>query len=165
MQKMGARKQPPCCRFVLPRTEHNMSKNSEIKLVGQPIFGQVLKLVDKWEFSKLVGKHKSDHYYKAFKSWDHLVTMLFGILSRCDSMAETCEGLQGMSGKLNHLGLDKAPAKSSAGDGLRNRNNRFFEGLYYELIDRYRSFLSVSRLEGLSINELYIIDSTTIRLV
>jgi hypothetical protein len=28
-------------------------------------------------------------------------------------------------------------------------------GLYYQLIQRYRSFLSVSRLEGLSIKELY----------
>ena len=141
-----------------------MSKNTEIKLVGHPIFSQVLNLVDKWEFSRLIKEHRSDHYYKAFKSWDHLVTMLFGILSRCDSMAETCEGLKGMSGKLNHLGLNKAPAKSSAGDGLRNRDNRFFEGLYYQLIERYRSFLSVSRLEGLSIKELFIIDSTTIRL-
>ena len=141
-----------------------MGKNTELKLVGQPIFSQLLKLVDKWEFSKLVKEHKSDRYYKSFKSWDHLVTMLFGILSRCDSMAETCEGLKGMSGKLNHLNLEKAPAKSSAGDGLRNRNNDFFEALYYLLIDRYRQFLSVSRLEGLSIKELYIVDSTTIRL-
>jgi hypothetical protein len=38
-------------------------------------------------------------------------------------MSETCEGLKGMSGKLNHLDLKKAPAKSSAGDGLRNRDN------------------------------------------
>lgn len=141
-----------------------MGKNTEVKLVGQPIFSQVLKLVDKWAFSKLVKEHRSDHYYKAFKSWDHLVTMLFGIMSRCDSMSETCEGLKGLSGKQNHLGLEKSPAKSSAGDGLRNRNNALFEGLYYQLIDRYRSFLSVSRLEGLSIKELYIIDSTTIRL-
>lgn len=141
-----------------------MSKNTEVKLVGQPIFSQVLKLVDKWEFSKLVREHKSDYYYKSFRSWDQLATMLFGIMSRCDSMSETCEGLKGMSGKLNHLGLDKAPAKSSAGDGLRNRPNAFFEALYYLLIKRYQSFLSVSRLEGLSIKELYIIDSTTIRL-
>ena len=141
-----------------------MGKNTELKLVGQPIFSQLLKLVDKWEFSKLVKEHKSDRYYKSFKSWDHLFTMLFGILSRCDSMAETCEGLKGMSGKLNHLNLEKAPAKSSAGDVLRNRNNDFFEALYYLLIDRYQQFLSVSRLEGLSIKELYIVDSTTIRL-
>lgn len=141
-----------------------MSKNTEIKLVGQPIISQVLKLVDKLSFEKLVKQKKSDRYYKSFKSWPHFVTMMFGILSRCDSMAETCESLKGMSGKLNHLGLSKAPAKSSAGDGLRNRDNAFFEALYYDLIDRYRSFLSDSRTLGLTIKELYIVDSTTIRL-
>lgn len=141
-----------------------MSKNTEIKLVGQPILSQVLQLVDKWDFDKLVKKQRSDHYYKSFKSWPHFVLMIFGILSRCDSMAETCEGLKGMSGKLNHLGLQKAPAKSSAGDGLRNRSNAFFEALYYELTDRYKSFLSDSRTLGLTVKELYIVDSTTIRL-
>ena len=72
--------------------------------------------------------------------------------------------LRALSGKLNHLGLSKAPAKSSAGDGLRNRDNGFFEALYYDLIDRYRSFLSDNRTLGLTIKELYIVDSTTIRL-
>jgi hypothetical protein len=141
-----------------------MSKNTEIKLVGQPILSQLLQLIDKWSFKKLVKEKKSDHYYKAFKSWPHLVTMLFGIFSRCDSMAETCEGLRAMSGKLNHLDLEKSPAKSSAGDGLRNRSNEFFEALYYQLIKRYSSFLSDSRTHGLTIKELFIVDSTTIRL-
>jgi hypothetical protein len=79
-------------------------------------------------------------------------------------MAETCEGLRAMSGKLNHFDLEKSPAKSSAGDGLRNRNNEFFEALYYQLIKRYSSFLSDSRTHGLTIKELFIVDSTTIRL-
>ena len=48
-------------------------------------------------------------------------------------MAETCEGLWAMSDKLNHFGLDKSPAKSSASDGLRNRKADFFEALYYKL--------------------------------
>ena len=141
-----------------------MGKNTEIKLVGQPILSQILGLVDKWSFAQLVKKKKSDYYYKAFKAWPHFVTMMFGILSRCDSMAETCEGLKGLSGKLNHLGLEKSPAKSSAGDGLRNRDNIFFEALYYELIERYKSFLSDSRTLGLTVKELFIVDSTTIRL-
>jgi hypothetical protein len=102
-----------------------MIKSTELKLVGQPIFSQVLKMIDKWEFDKLVKQQNIDQYYNSFKSWDHLVTMLFGILSRCDSMSETCEGLKGMSGKLVHVNLKKAPAKSSAGDGLRNRDNEF----------------------------------------
>lgn len=141
-----------------------MGKNTEIKLVGQPILSQVLQLVDKNDFDKLVTKKNSDRYYKAFKSWTHFVTMMFGIMSRCDSMTEVCEGLRGMSGKLNHLGMQKAPAKSSAGDGLRNRSNEFFESLYYDLAKRYQSFLSDSRTKGLTVKDLFIVDSTTIRL-
>jgi hypothetical protein len=141
-----------------------MGKNTELKLVGQPIMGQILKLIDREGFKRLVREHNSDYYYKAFKSWTHLATMLFGILSRCDSMAETCEGLKGLSGKLQHLGLDTSPSKSTAGDGLRNRDSKFFEALYFELVKRYRQDLSVSRTLGLTIKELYIIDSTTIGL-
>lgn len=47
---------------------------------------------------------------------------------------------------------------------MRNRRSSFFEALYYELTDRYRSFLSDSRTLGLTVKELYIVDSTTIRL-
>lgn len=141
-----------------------MVKNTEIKLVGQPILKQVLNLVDSIVFKRLVESKSSDRYYKSFKTWPHFVTMMFGILSRCDSMAETCEGLRAMSGKLNHLGLSKSPAKSSAGDGLRNRKAEFFEALYYKLTAQYASFLSDSQTYGLTIKELFIVDSTTIRL-
>ena len=44
-----------------------MIKNTEVKLDGQPILSQVLKLVDKITVRKLVMKEKSDRYYKAFK--------------------------------------------------------------------------------------------------
>ena len=141
-----------------------MRKNTEIKLVGQPILKQVLNLVDSLLFKRLVKERSSDRYYKSFKTWPHFVTMMFGILSRCDSMTETCDGLRAMSGKLNHLGLEKSPAKSSAGDGLRNRKSDFFEALYYSLTKQYASFLSDSQTYGLTIKHLFIVDSTTIRL-
>lgn len=141
-----------------------MSKNAEIRLVGQPVLGQVLGMVERGMFERLVREHKSDRYYKAFKTWTHFVTMMFGILSRCDSMAETCEGIRTLSGKRNHLGIGKAPAKSSAGDGLRNRGSEFFEALYNELVKRNGQFLSVSRIHGITIKDVFIIDSTTIRL-
>lgn len=141
-----------------------MDKNNEIKFVGQPIFKQIINLIEKVNISSIIKAHDSDRYYKAFKSKTHLITMLFGILSRCDSMTEACEGLRALGGKLNHLGLDKAPAKSTASDGLRNRDNRFFEALYFSLVDRYQSFLSDSRTYGLTFREILLIDSTTIRL-
>jgi hypothetical protein len=150
---------------VFTTTQKNgMHKNTEIKLVGQPILKQVLNLVDSVVFKRLVKDRSSDYYYKSFKTWPHFVTMMFGILSRCDSMTETCEGLRAMSGKLNHLGLEKSPAKSSAGDGLRNRKSDFFEALYYTLTKQYAGFLSDSQTYGLTVKQLFIVDSTTIRL-
>ena len=62
-----------------------MSKNAEIRLVGQPVLGQVLGMVNRGMFERLVREHGSDRYYKALKTWTHFVTMMFGILSRCDS--------------------------------------------------------------------------------
>jgi hypothetical protein len=141
-----------------------MGKNTEIKLVGQPIFKQVINLIDAIRITGLVRKHNADRYYKAFKAKTQLFTLLFGILSRCDSMTEICEGLRAMGGKLNHLGLEKAPAKSTACDGLRNRESKFFEDVYFSLVRHYQSFLSDSRTFGLSFKEVLLIDSTTIRL-
>jgi len=141
-----------------------MGKITEIKFVGQPIFKQIMNLVSKVDIQGLIRKHNSDYYYKAFKTRTHLFTMLFGILSRCDSMNEICEGLRAMGGKLNHLGLDKAPAKSTACDGLRNRDSKFFEDLYFTLVKHYHSFLSDSRTFGLTFKEVLLIDSTSIRL-
>lgn len=136
----------------------------EIKFVGQPIFKQVINLLETINLKGLIKQHNADYYYKAFKSRIHLITMLFGILSRCDSLNEMCEGLRALGGKLNHLGLEKAPAKSTVSDGHRNRDHRFFESVYFELVKHYQCFLSDSRTFGLTFKEVLLIDSTTIRL-
>ena len=112
-----------------------MAKNTEIKFVGQPIFKQLLNLIPMDDLAASVNKFNSDHYYKAFKTKTHLITMLFGIFSRCDSMTEICEGLRALGGKLNHLGFTKAPAKSTASDGLRNRGHEVFESIYFTVFN------------------------------
>ncbi|MDR1783100.1 MAG: DUF4372 domain-containing protein, partial [Dysgonamonadaceae bacterium] len=96
-------------------------KDTTKNLVGQPIFKQIIKILPKDLFDDLVRLLKSDRYYKSFSAWDELITLLFGIFSRCDSMGEVCDGMRALGGKLNYLGMDCAPAKSTAGDGLRNR--------------------------------------------
>jgi hypothetical protein len=53
-----------------------MSKNTEIKFVGQPIFKQIVNLVDAVNIESLVRKNNSDYYYKAFKSRTHLIVSL-----------------------------------------------------------------------------------------
>lgn len=140
------------------------NKNTEKKFVGQPIFKQIIDFIPKNKFALLVRKHNADHYYKTFDSWTHLVTLLFGIFSRCDSMGEICDGMRALDGKLNHLGMDKSPAKSTAGDGLRNRDEAFFMDVYFMLIEHFKSSLSVSHIDKVSFSKLFIFDSSTIRL-
>jgi len=140
------------------------NKNSQKNLVGQPIFKQLLDFVPRSKFEQLVLKHGADRYYKTFDSWTHFTTMLFGIFSRCDSMGEICDGMQALTGKLNHLGLEKSPAKSTAGDGLRERDNEFFKAVYSMLLKHFEPLLSVSRIDNVSFSKLFIFDSSTIRL-
>jgi hypothetical protein len=122
-------------------------KDSSKNLVGQPIFKQLIDFIPKSVFDVLVIKHSIDKHYRTFPAWTQLVTMLFGIFSRCDSMGEICDAMMGLQGKLNHLGLKSSPAKSTAGDGLRERNNIFFEDLYFKLLDHFKPILSVSRIK------------------
>lgn len=141
-----------------------MGKDNTKKLVGQPILKQIVDLVPRSLFDKLVIEHKSDHYYKRFDSWTHFVSMMFGILSRCDSTTEIAAGMQALHGKLNYFGLDASPAKSTFGDGLRNRDEGFFRDLYFKLIDYFSSTLSVSRIKDVPFEFFYAFDSTTIGL-
>ncbi len=141
-----------------------MGKDIQKNLVGQPIFKQLIDLLPRDKFDLLVTQHQSDKYYKTYSSWNQLLTLLFGILSRCDSMGETCDAMQTLQGKLNYFGLDHSPAKSTAGDGLRERSNELFKDFYFELIKHFDPLLSVSRKQGVSFSHFYAFDSTTISL-
>jgi hypothetical protein len=141
-----------------------MSKDSEKKLVGQPIFKQILKMLPRDQFDILVNQCESDRYYKTFFSWEQLITMLFGIFSRCDSMGEVCDSMRALAGKLNYLEMDCSPSKSTAGDALRNRDNELFKLYYFALIEYFKPLLSVSRKEKVSFDHFYAFDSTTITL-
>jgi hypothetical protein len=146
-----------------------MCKGNKKNLVGQPLFKQIIQLIPRDKFDELVIRHKSDKYYKSCFSWDQLVVMLFGIFSRCDSMGEVCDGMRALSGKLNYLGFDCSPAKSTVGDALRNRDEELFRLFYFVLIAYFSPFLSVSRSkkyrkEGVSFDRFLAFDSSTITL-
>ncbi len=141
-----------------------MGKDTTKNLVGQPVFKQVMKILPREQFDILVRQCDSDRYYKTFFSWEQLIVMLFGIFSRCDSMGEVCDGMRALAGKLNYLGMDSAPSKSTAGDALRNRDNEIFKLYYFALINYFKPLLSVSRKEKISFEKFYAFDSTTITL-
>ena len=141
-----------------------MSKDIKKNLVGQLVFKTSNENSSKRAIHLLVRQCGSDRYYKTFFSWDQLIVMLFGIFSRCDSMGEVCDGMRALAGKLNYLGMDCAPSKSTAGDALRDRDNEIFKQYYFALIKYFGPLLSVSRKEKISFEKFYAFDSTIILL-
>ncbi len=134
------------------------------KIVGQPILSQILNCVPKDLIAQVSAEFNANRYYKKIPLRVHLVSLLYGVFTYCNGLREICEGMLGCEGKLIHLGFDKAPARSTLSDANTNRDCRCFEAIYYGLLRKYHSFISDSRLKGLSIRSLKIIDSTTIRL-
>ena len=51
-------------------------------------FGELLEVLPKGPFSRLVEQHESDKHCKGYDSWSHLVSMLFAQLSGVRSLRE-----------------------------------------------------------------------------
>ena len=139
-----------------------MGKNTFF--IGQPVFNQLLNFIPQNIISSLVAKHKTDKYYKQFKTNDHLVTMLYSCFHKCNSLREITTGMQVSYEKLFHLGLKNIPKRSTLSDANRNRSADFFAELYHSLYKHYYHFLSDSRPMNNIEKQLYILDSTTIKL-
>ncbi|HEY4289913.1 MAG TPA: IS4 family transposase [Puia sp.] len=134
------------------------------KFPGQPVLSQILDVIPKSIIHAANRKHKANRYYKRLPLRIHLISLLYGAFSYCNGLREICEGMLACEGKLSHLGLDKTLARSTLSDANTQRSYQIFETIYYGLLAHYHSFISDSRLKGLSIRNLKIIDSTTIQL-
>lgn len=131
---------------------------------GQPVFSQLLSLVDKTILSQIKSKHHSDRYYKKFDTWQHLVTMLFCSFSGATSLRELSTGLLAWQNKLIHIGMPASPKRSTISDGNSKRPSEVFKDIYMGLFEKYRHVLPDSRLKMEVIKKLFIVDSTVISL-
>ena len=138
--------------------------NKDSKFSGKPIISQVLNLLDRQKINRTATEHKSDRYCKRFKTIDHLITMLYFVLSGCNSLREITSIMLACEGRINHLGINYFPRRSTLSDANRRRKSNVFSGIYFGLYAKYRNILSDSRLNDAVINSLSIVDSTTISL-
>ncbi len=139
-----------------------MSKSTHFS--GHPIIKQLLKLLPYQIITRTVSDHNSDRYYKTFKTYDHLVTMLYATLSGVSSLRELSTVLLACEGRIGHLNLNCFPKRSTLSDANKNRNSAIFATIYFGLFQHYRSFLSDSSPLSLPVKHLKIVDSTTISL-
>ena len=100
------------------------------------LFAQMLGLIDRSRFGNVVGKHDTDMYSKGIDMWTHFVCMTFMQLADVNSLRDISNGIRNASGNRNHLGIRKAPSKSSLNYRNEHRTSELFKELYYELMEK-----------------------------
>ncbi len=143
-----------------------MSKSSYF--IGQPVYRQVLNLMDKSKIIKISRKTPgSEDYVKHFDGWSHLIVMLYGILRHINSLRDLADMIETEINKYNHLGLDHMVKRSTLADANKRRPAKFFESVYFNLLKQYTPFLADTcpkRERKDWEKSLYMIDSTTVSL-
>ena len=139
-----------------------MSKDPNFS--GQPIFSQLLSLIDKRKIDRIAKESGSDRYTKKFDTYSHLVTMLYCIYHKCSSLREVTTGMQACFSKLNHLGMSYCPRRSTISDANIRRDEKVFESIYMDIYGKLGPSLSDSRKCKRWYSQLYFADSTTISL-
>lgn len=139
-----------------------MDKSSNF--FGQPIFSQMVGLLNKQQITTRSKAHKSDHYCKRFSTFQHLITMIYGVTSGCNSLRELCGGIVSYGNKITHCKFDYAPKRSTISDANKRRDCIVFEDIYYDLVNQYLPDLSDSHKQLIIGKKVFAIDSTTIAL-
>jgi hypothetical protein len=141
-----------------------MSKNTHF--IGQPIYSQLLSLVNKEKIEKFSKKGNYDRYVKKLDGYSHFVILLYGVLMRYDSLREIVIGMLSEANKLQHLGIDYMVRRSTLSEANNRRSSEFFEQIYFDLYNKYKDFLADSCPKNNNdwAKLLHILDSTTITL-
>jgi hypothetical protein len=124
------------------------------------IFSQIIRLIPRDIIHKNVDIHDSDYNCKGINAWTHLVSMLYCQFGNCQSIRDISFGLRSATGNLNHLGVTRAPSKSSISYINAHRGWTFFRDVYFSLFKEFKVKVNRIRLN----RKLFILDSTLIPL-
>lgn len=134
---------------------------------GQPVYGQLIKSLDHDKIAKISRQMGGERYVKSFDGWHHLLTMLYAVIMRFDSLREIEASMLAEVRKLAHIGFETVPKRSTLSDANARRPEKFFESVYRDLYEQNKAALSSdSRRNAVEewMRKLRIIDSTTISL-
>jgi len=124
------------------------------------IFSQIIRLIPRNIIHKNVDAHEADFNCKGINAWTHLVAMLYCQFGNCQSIRDISFGLRSATGNLNHLGVTRAPSKSSISYINAHRSWTFFRDVYFSLYKEFKV-----RVNRIKLNrKLFILDSTLIPL-
>jgi hypothetical protein len=84
-------------------------------------------------FDEVVAKHEGEKHAKGMTCLSQLVSLLFAHLGYARSLREITQGLAAAEGKLKHLGVDRAPTKSTLAYANEHRPWAIYKDLFLRM--------------------------------
>jgi Transposase DDE domain/Domain of unknown function (DUF4372) len=128
------------------------------------LFSQIISKIDRSSFRKLVKEKETDKHQKGYNSWTHFVSMLFCQFAKSQSVRDISNGLRSATGNLNHLGIQKAPSKSTISYQNKNRDWTLFKDYYYQLLSHLGQQAGFKQVKFRIKSKIFLLDSSTISL-
>ena len=128
------------------------------------LLGQIIQLLDRSLFNKLVKDHNSDKHQKGFDSWSHLVSMLFCHLAKSQSLRDISNGLRSATGNLNHLGNVHSPSKSNLSYQNQHRDWNLFKSYYFALLNQLGQHTGFKQVKFRIKSKIFLLDASIISL-
>jgi hypothetical protein len=128
------------------------------------LFSQIISKLDRFKFLKLVNEQGTDKHQKGYNSWTHLVSMVFCQFAKSQSVRDISNGLHSATGNLNHLGIEKAPSKSSISYQNKHRSWEVFRAYYYSLLESLGQQAGFKQVKFKIKSKIFLLDATVISL-
>lgn len=132
---------------------------------GQYVFSQLIAFLSHNDFIRCVNRYQGNYKVKTLTCWHQFLHMIFGQLSRRESLSDLIICLQSQRNKSYHLGMGKGASKAALAKANENRDYRIYESFATELVAQAQR-LSVGMEDlKLSVNApVYAIDATVVDL-
>src|SRR6202521_2299902 len=113
--------------FVVVETQKGPSMR-----FSDSIFSSLLKPIDRRQFQKIVDQHDGDAYDKSFKSWNHLIALVYAQLAGIDGLRALEAGFNANPQHHYHLGTGEL-ARSTLADANARRPAGIFAQIFARL--------------------------------
>ena len=131
---------------------------------GKTIFAQLMDIVPKYEFRKIVQRHKGNHRVRKLSCWDQFISMCFAQLTFRSSLRDVTTTLNALDGKRYRMGFRSKVPLSTLSDANATRPWQMYQDLAMVLIDQARNLYGKEQAALEKTKQVFALDSTTIDL-
>lgn len=108
-----------------------------LPMANLTLFAQIISLLPKEKIRKIIKESGTDKHCKGYNTWSQFVSMVFSQFSGSDSVRDVSNGLKSATGNLNHIGISRAPSKSTIAYQNANRDSGVFRRIFYGLFQYF----------------------------